>query len=144
MLDFLETYFVDILAFLVACTGAIGTVFSSVKAVKTFKDVKALKAKTVEDIQITQDGIVNAFKLAKIPNELKVSISEQVDTKLETWAAKFLTMFEQHEKMRTELAAANTKILAYTAAFNKLSEEEKARINELIKLITDKDKIVEV
>lgn len=144
MLDFLEAYFIDILAFLMALASAIGAVFSSVEAIKTFKDLTRLKAKTAEDIQITQDGIVNAFKLAKIPNELKVSINEQIDAKLETWAAKFLIMFEQHEKMRTELAAANTKILAYTAAFNKLSEEEKAHINELIKLITDKDRIVEV
>ena len=144
MLEFFEQYGPSILAAIVALSGAITSVWSAIKMFKTEKRVKLDQAETKEALQITQEGIVEAFKRAKIPTELRVSINEQVDKKLETWAEKFLTMFAEHEELRDKLAVANAQILAYTAAFNKLSVEEQAEINELIKQITEKDKNVEV
>lgn len=144
MLEFLELYGPSILAAIVAAGGAVTSVCATIKMFKTEKRVKASEAQTKEDIQITREGIVEAFKKSKIPTEWKISLSKQVDEKLEAWAEKFLIMFKEHEDLRTQLAVANTKILAYTAAFNKLSPEEQEEINELIKQITDGDKTIEV
>lgn len=144
MLEFFQIYGPSILAAIVAAGGAITSVCATIKMFKTEKRVKASEAQTKEDIRVTREGIVEAFKKSKIPTEWKISISKQVDEKLEVWAEKFLIMFKEHEDLRTQLAVANTKILAYTAAFNKLSPEEQTEINELIKQITDGDKTIEV
>lgn len=144
MLEFFQIYGPSILAAIVAAGGAITSVCATIKMFKTEKRVKASEAQTKEDIRVTREGIVEAFKKSKIPTEWKISISKQVDEKLEAWAEKFLIMFKEHEDLRTQLAVANTKILAYTAAFNKLSSEEQEEINELIKQITDGDKTIEV
>lgn len=144
MLEFFQLYGPSILAAIVAAGGAVTSVCAVIKMFKTEKRVKASEAQTKEDIQITREGIVEAFKKSKIPTEWKISISKQVDEKLEMWAERFLTMFKEHEDLRTKLAVANTQILAYTAAFNKLSPEQQAELNELIKQITDGDKTIEV
>lgn len=144
MLEFFEQYGPSILAAIVALSGAITSVWSAIKMFKTEKRVKIEQTETKNAIQITQDGVVEAFKRAKIPAELRVSLNEQVDKKLEAWAEKFLIMFAEHEKLRDDLMVANAKILAYTAAFNKLTVEEQEHINELIKEITEKDRNVEV
>lgn len=144
MLEFFQIYGPSILAAIVAAGGAITSVCATIKMFKTEKRVKASEAQTKEDIQVTREGIVEAFKKSKIPTELRLSISKQVDEKLEAWAEKFLIMFKEHEELRTKLAVANTQILAFTAAFNKLLPEEQEEINELIKQITDGDKTIEV
>lgn len=144
MLEFFELYGPSILAAIAAAGGAITAVCATIKMFKTEKRVKASEAQTKEDVKITREGIVEAFKKSKIPTELRLSISKQVDEKLEAWAEKFLIMFKEHEELRTKLAVANTQILAFTAAFNKLSPEEQTEINELIKQITDGDKVIEV
>ena len=144
MLEFFQIYGPSILAAIVAAGGAITSVCATIKMFKTEKRVKASEAQTKEDIRVTREGIVEAFKKSKIPTEWKISISKQVDEKLEAWAEKFLIMFKEHEDLRTQLAVANTKILAFTAALNKLSPEEQTEINELIKQITDGDKTIEV
>lgn len=144
MLEFFELYGPSILAAIVAAGGAITSVCATIKLFKSEKRIKAENAQMQEDVKITREGIVEAFKKSKIPTELRLSISKQVDEKLEAWAEKFLIMFKEHEELRTKLAVANTQILAFTAAFNKLSPEEQTEINELIKQITDGDKVIEV
>lgn len=144
MLEFFQIYGPSILAAIVAAGGAITSVCATIKLFKSEKRIKAENAQMQEDVKITREGIVEAFKKSKIPTELRLSISKQVDEKLEAWAEKFLIMFKEHEELRTKLAVANTQILAFTAAFNKLSPEEQTEINELIKQITDGDKVIEV
>lgn len=144
MLEFFQIYGPSILAAIVAAGGAITSVCATIKLFKSEKRIKAENAQMQEDVKITREGIVEAFKKSKIPTELRLSISKQVDEKLEAWAEKFLIMFKEHEELRTKLAVANTQILAFTAAFNKLSPEEQTKINELIKQITDGDKVIEV
>lgn len=143
-MDFFVTYGADILAMIIALCGSGTSVLMFIRSIRLNRSVKLTQDSTMQQITITKEGIVEAFKRSKIPTELKISISDQVDKKLEAWAAKFLTLFEEHERIRTELAIANTKILAFTAAYNKLTDEEKAKIDETIRQITDKDRIVEV
>ena len=143
-MEFFQIYGPSILAAIVPAGGAITAVCATIKMFKTEKRVKASEAQTKEDIRVTREGIVEAFKKSKIPTEWKISISKQVDEKLEAWAEKFLIMFKEHEDLRTQLAVANTKILAFTAVFKKLLPVEQTENNELIKQITDGDKTIEV
>lgn len=144
MLTFLETYGADIIAALIAISGAVTSLIALIKSIRLNGSTTKIQKLTDEKIEITQQGIVEAFKMAKLPTEWKVSVSNQVDTKLDAWGAKFLITLKEHEELRTQLALANTKVLAYTAAFNKLTDAEKQHIEELMKEITEADKVVEV
>lgn len=140
MQEFINNYgaiIISIITFIGALATAIATMRNGIVANKKI-------SKLNNDIQITQNGIVEAFKKAKISPELKLSISSKVDTILNEWANKSLKLIQDNEELRTKLAVANTKILSYTAAFNKLSNEEKAEINSLINEVTEKDITIEV
>lgn len=140
MQEFINNYgaiIISVVTFIGALATAIATMRNGIMANKKI-------TKLNNDIQITQNGIVEAFKKAKISPELKLSISSKVDTILNEWANKSLKLIQDNEELRTKLAVANTKILSYTAAFNKLSDEEKAEINSLINEVTEKDITIEV
>lgn len=140
MQEFINNYgaiIISIITFIGALATAIAAMRNGIVANKKI-------SKLNNDIQITQNGIVEAFKKAKISPELKLSISSKVDTILNEWVNKSLKLIQDNEELRTKLAVANTKILSYTAAFNKLSDEEKAEINSLINEVTEKDITIEV
>lgn len=144
MLDFLTKYGADILAGVIAVAGAITSICATLKLYKTEKRVKASEEQTKEDIAVTQEGIVQAFKQAKIPNELKISLSNQVTTILTNFENKVLELFREQERLRTSLVLFCTKIMSNTAAYGKLTEEEKTALEELMKEINEADKIVEI
>lgn len=137
MLDFFANYGADITSLLISVAAIIT---GSATLVKSFKIAKT----TDERIQITRDGIVEAFKTAKIPNEWKISISKQVDTKLAEWRDEFLRLWKENDVMKTEMLALLLKILSFTDASNKLTPEEKAKLEDLTKLITDNDATIDV
>ena len=107
---------------------------------RIFKSNKILS----EKVQITREGIVEAFKVAKIPTEWKISVSKQIDSKLSDWRDEFLTIVKENEMTRTILMTMILKILNYTAASNKLTEEEKAKINELIRSVSEEDATLDI
>lgn len=144
MLEFFEMYGPSILACVVAAAGAVTSLTSLIKSLRSEKRMNISKEQMQEDIKITQQGIVEAFKKSKIGSEWKVSVSNQIDKKLEAWSTQFIAILNEHEELRTKLAVANTQILAYTAAFNKLSEEEKKKIQDLVSEITENDTTIEV
>lgn len=144
MLEFFAQYGADLTAILVAASGLAGSVFGLVKMFKTGKHVDKSLATTKEDIQITREGIVEAFKTAKIPSEWKVTVSNQVNTILNEWKDDFLKILEKNQAVTVEILIYSLKILKYTAAANKLSEDDKNRITDLIKQITDEDATIDV
>ena len=144
MLDFLAQYGSDILAGAIALAGAITSVCSTIKLWKTENRIKSEQAQTKEDIQVTREGIVQAFKQAKIPTDLKVDISNKVEKILTDFENKVLEMFREQEQLRTALVLFCTKIMANTAAYNKLTEEEKTALEQLMKQIGEEDKLVEI
>lgn len=144
MLDFLETYGVDILAAIVALCAAITSLCGTIKMFKSEKRIKADKAQIREDIAVTREGIVQAFKQAKIPTDIKVDISKQVYKILNEFEEKILEMFREQEQIRTGLVLFCTKIMANTAAYNKLTDTEKEALEQLMKQINEQDKIVEI
>lgn len=144
MLEFITNYGADILAGIVAVAGAVTSVCAVVKMWKSEKRIKKTEEEMKEDVAITREGIVNAFKQAKIPNELKIDISNKVDKVLTDFENKVLEMFREQEQIRTALVLFCTKIMANTAAYNKLTETEKEALEELMKQISEQDKIVDV
>lgn len=148
MLDFLAKYGPDILAGVIAVCGAVTSVCAVVKMWKSEKRIKATmktnEEQTREDIAITREGIVQAFKQAKIPTDIKVDISKQVYKILNEFEEKMLEMFREQEQIRTGLVLFCTKIMANTAAYNKLTDTEKEALEQLMKQINEQDKIVEI
>lgn len=143
MLDFLTQYGADILAGVIAVCGAVTSVCASVKMWKSEKRIKQTEEQTREDIAVTQEGIVQAFKQAKIPNDLKVDLSNQVLKLFTDFENKVLEMFREQEQIRTGLVLFCTKIMANTAAYNKLTDTEKEALDQLMKQINEQDKIVD-
>lgn len=144
MLDFLAKYGADILAGVIAVCGAVTSVCAVVKMWKSEKRIKVHEEQTREDIAVTREGIVQAFKQAKIPTDIKVSISNQVTKILTEFENKVLEMFREQEQIRTGLVLFCTKIMANTAAYNKLTDTEKEALEQLMKQINEQDKIVEI
>ena len=144
MLDFLATYGADILASIIAITGAITSVSAMIRMFKSEKRIKKSEAQTKEDIIITREGIVQAFKQAKIPSDIKVDISNKVDKILNKFENKLINMFKEQEQTRTDLVLFCTKIMSNTAAYNKLTDTEKQALEQIIKQISEQDKIVDL
>lgn len=132
MLEFLAQYGPYILAGLTAAGSAAVAVKALVECGKAIKNVKTEQTKTKEDIQITQEGIIEAFKTAKLPEEVRVNITNQVKTYLTNFRDEFIEMYKENEKLRNAMMVSILKILNFTAASNKLTEEEKQQINKLI------------
>lgn len=144
MLEFLTQYGSDILAALVSVTAVFTSIVGLAKSLKIGKKVDTNAATTQQEIQITREGIVEAFRTAKIPTEWKVTVSNQLMQQLNKFRDDFIVMFKEQEELRTKLMVAAVKILNYTAASNKLTEDEKQEINELIKMITDEDATIDI
>ncbi len=144
MLDFLITYGPTILSGLGAFGAGLGGIYSILKVFKIGKKVDANIARTDEEIKITREGIVEAFKTAHIPTEWKISVAGQVNQILTDWRNEFLGILNEQEALRTKMMAAILKILNYTAASNKLTEAEKKDIEELLRLITERDGIIDI
>ena len=111
---------------------------------KTNQKINAEQAKTQTEIQITREGIIEAFKAAKIPNEWKVTVSKQVEAYLTKFRDEVITMFKENEQARDLIMISILKILNFTAASNKLTEDEKKQIDDLIKQITDEDNTIDI
>lgn len=144
MLDFITQYGADILAALIASAGTVTSVCAVIKMWKSEKRLKKTEEQTKEDIAITREGIVQAFKQAKIPNELKLDISNKVMQVLTDFENRVLEMFREQEQIRTALVLFCTKIMANTAAYNKLTETEKEALEQLMKQISEQDKTVDL
>lgn len=144
MFEFFEAYGPAILSAVVAAAGAVTSVCALIKMFKSENRINKSNAQMRKEVEVTQQGIVEAFKTAKITPDIKISVSKQVDKKLEDWSKKILAIIKENEELVTKLAVANTKILAYTAAYNKLSNSEKAQIDDLLKEITEADSTIEI
>lgn len=144
MLDFLAQYGAQIITALVALGSLAGSVYGILKVFQTGKKVDIVNKTTDEKIQITRDGIVEAFKSAKIPTEWKVTISKQFDEKLTSLRDEVIGILQNSETARTGAIIMILKILNYTAASNKLTEDDKTKIADMVKLITDEDATIDI
>lgn len=144
MLEFFAQHGPAILAGMTALGSLVASITGLVKVFKTNQKINAEQAKTQTEIQITREGIIEAFKAAKIPNEWKVTVSKQVEAYLTKFRDEFITMFKENEQTRDLIMISILKILNFTAASNKLTEDEKKQIDDLIKQITDEDNTIDI
>lgn len=144
MLEFFAQHGPAILAGMTAIGSLVASITGLVKVFKTNQKINAEQAKTQTEIQITREGIIEAFKAAKIPNEWKVTVSKQVEAYLTKFRDEFITMFKENEQTRDLIMISILKILNFTAASNKLTEDEKKQIDDLIKQITDEDNTIDI
>ena len=144
MLEFFAQHGPAILAGMTALGSLVASITGLVKVFKTNQKINAEQAKTQTEIQITREGIIEAFKAAKIPNEWKVTVSKQVEAYLTKFRDEFITMFKENEQTRELIMISILKILNFTAASNKLTEDEKKQIDDLIKQITDEDNTIDI
>lgn len=144
MLEFFAQHGPAILAGMTALGSLVASITGLVKVFKTNQKINAEQAKTQTEIQITREGIIEAFKAAKIPNEWKVTVSKQVEAYLTKFRDEFITMFKENEQARDLIMISILKILNFTAASNKLTEDEKKQIDDLIKQISDEDNTIDI
>ena len=144
MIEFLSKYGEEILSVIIQLAGYVVTIIAFIRMLKSEKRVKTFMVQGKQDILITREGIVEAFKTAKINPEIKISIAKQVDTKLSEWKQEFMSMYKKNEESRTKLTLFVAKIMSNTAAYNKLSDVEKEEGNRLMKEIVEDDGLVEV
>lgn len=136
MLEWLSTYGLDILLGILSSGGLYAGISGIVRTIKLNnkidKTVDEKIGKVQEDIVITQEGVIQAFKQAILGNDFKISINNQIDKKLTDLAEKLISTIKENEELRTRLTVLTAIILKNTAAYNKLTDEEKGEMNVLI------------
>ena len=136
MLEWLSTYGLDILLGILSSGGLYAGISGIVRTIKLNKKIDKTVdekiGKVQEDIVITQEGVIQAFKQAILGNDFKISINNQIDKKLTDLAEKLISTIKENEELRTRLTVLTAIILKNTAAYNKLTDEEKGEMNVLV------------
>lgn len=144
MVEFLEQHGAEIVSMVLGITGLATAVFNFRKTVLLNRAARKDIETTRQDITITREGIVEAFKSAKIPNEWKIDVSNKIVNTLSEWRDSMLAEIKKNQQFANDAMLIAVKILSFTAASEKLSDEDKAKLDELIRLIEDKDKTIEI
>lgn len=143
-MEYIKNNLMDLSAIIISGLGVLGSFIALVRTMIGEKRVGLTLKKFGNDIIVTREGIVEAFKRAKISPDIKISLSNRMDKTFDKWFKRFESIQKKNEEMITQLMIYNTKILSYTAAYNKLTQEEKEHLKDLLNEISDLDKTVEV
>ena len=144
MVEFLEQYGASIVSILIAIAGMITAVFNFKKAAELNKQIKINADAAKQDVAITRQGVIDAFKAAKIPTEWKIDVSNKINTTLNNFRDEMITLIKSNQAFANDVLLMAIKILSFTAASDKLSEEDKAKLQELIQLIDESDKTINI
>lgn len=123
--------------------GTVVAIISFVKALKTEKRINTAVKTTEQDVKITREGIVQAFKDTVVTKDVKVSVNTQVTKILNEGLNEFKKIIAESEAKRTNMIYWCLKILHYTAANNQLTPSQQAEINELLANIAEEEQIVD-
>lgn len=102
-------------------------------------EVTALDTK----VNITRQGIVQGFKDAVVTKDVKVSVNSQVKKIIDEKMDTLITVVKKNEEKRTKIAYWNLKILANTAAYDKLTVEQRGELQEVMADIAEDETIVD-
>lgn len=122
---------------IIGICGVITALFGVVKAIKTGKVSTAQYNDLVSKIDVTQNGIVEAFKQVKFPTDWRVDLSKKVEAKFEELSEKLYNKLIAQDEAKTRLIIYMAKIISNTAAYNKLTDEEKAELNSLLTYVNE-------
>ena len=122
---------------IIGICGVITALFGVVKAIKTGKVSTAQYNDLVSKIDVTQNGIVEAFKQVKFPTDWRVDLSKKVEAKFEELSEKLYSKLIAQDEAKTRLIIYMAKIISNTAAYNKLTDEEKAELNSLLTYVNE-------
>ena len=120
--------------------GACGAITAFATMIKAFNANKANKAQISElknEIAVTQNGIVEAFKQVKFPTQWKIDLSKKVDAKFNELTDKLYSKLVNQDEAKTRLIIFMAKIMSNTAAYNKLTDDEKAELNALLTIVNE-------
>ena len=140
MVEWLEAHSASILAVIMSLCGSITSIETLIKSLNFITTLKSELAALKKDIQITREGIVEAFKEAVIPSEIKVDISKQVNKILNSAMSEFKAILINNQETMAKMMVYMLKIMKNTAAYNKLTDEEKQELNNLV----SEDTIIEI
>lgn len=128
---------VSISSLVIALCGALTAVIGVVKMLKTGKISITELGKLKQDVNLTQQGIVEAFKSVRFPTEWRVDLSKK---NIETIREEFNKLYKKLislDEAKTKLMIYQAKILSKTAAYNKLTDDEKAELNTLLEVVNN-------
>ena len=117
-----------------AC-GSITAIASMLKAIKTGKVSTAQYEEVKNNLAVTQNGIVEAFKQVRFPTDWKIDLSKKVDTKFDELSDRLYNKLVEQDEAKTRLIIYMAKIMSNTAAYNKLTESEKTELNSLLNYV---------
>lgn len=142
MLEFFAQYGPAIAGGIIGAGALAGAIYNIKKLFKLNKKVDAQSLSFDKQIEVTREGIVEAFKSAKLPNEIKLSITTKVDEVLSKARDTIIDEVKKNEAIRTTMMMLILKILSFTAASSKLTEDEKKQIEDMLKLIDVEDSTI--
>jgi len=142
MLEFFSQHGTAIAGVIIGIGSLAGAFYNIRKLFKLNKKVDAQSLSFDKQIEITREGIVEAFKSAKLPNEVKLSVVTKVEEVLGQARDTILAEIKKNEAMRTTMMMLVLKILSFTAASSKLTDDEKKQIEDMVKLISNEDSTI--
>ena len=144
MVEFLEQHGASIVELIIAIAGMITAVYNFKKAAELNKQIKINADAAKQDVTVTRQGVVDAFKSAKIPTEWKIDVSNKINTLLSGFRDETIALIKSNQAITNDFLVLAIKILSYTKASDKLTPEEKAKLNELMQLISEEDKTIDI
>ena len=126
MIEWLEANAPGILAVVMTLCGNITSISTLIKSLNFITTIKSELNSLRKDIQVTREGVVEAFKEAVIPGEIKIEISKQVNKILSDAMQEFKEILVNNQETMAKMMVYMLKIMKNTAAYNKLTDEEKS------------------
>ena len=130
MLDWLQISPAALIAIITGGSAALVSIIAVITAVYTAKKAR-------KEYQITKEGVVDGFKQAVIPSKIQLDVA----TSLNKFMAEVFPKLEESVKNQINpLVSANLlmlQILANTAAANKLTDEQKAQMQQIYNYLSE-------
>lgn len=144
MLEFFEQYGPLIAGYIISAGALAIGIYSIITSFGLGKKVNKKTISLEQQLQITRQGIIEAFKSAKLPNEIRLSVITKVEEILTLATDKIIETIKKNEAIRTTANLMILKILNYTAASNKLTDEERQQIEDILKVLTEEDNTINI